>query len=206
MSPLGVLITPHREVQVSKALRSVLPKNATVRLVQLTKMALDGEQVVVYDTGNQFEPHSHVAVVKSGQRAADFALTRLFHRHGGGESYELFNASQFLSADNKNVFIVAFRNIGDGAGTLFVLLTERDGRYEVAWKERTTQGRFKVLRSGKIQVWDSDGGGLCVWCVQQYDVTTFEWKDGGLSRINHFKTKDALDPGPIADTPIAIEK
>lgn len=206
MSPLGVLITPHREVQVSKALRSVLPANATVRLVQLTKMALDGEQVVVYDMGNQFEPHSHVAVVKSGQRTANFALTRLFHRGGVGESYELFNASQFLSADNKNVFIAAFRNIGDGSGTLFVLLAERDGRYEVEWKERTHQGRFKVLRSGNIQVLDGTGGGLCVWCPQQYDVTTFEWKDAGLSRINHFIAKVALDPGPIADMPIVIEK
>jgi len=206
MTPLGVLVTPHHEVQVSKELRSVLPKNVTIRLVQLTQMALDGEQVVVYETGNQFEPHSHVAVVKSGQRTADFALTRLFQRDGVGESYELFNASQFLSVDNKNVFIAAFRNIGDGAGTLFVLLTERAGRYEVAWREGTNQGRFKVLRSGKIQVWDADGQAQCVWCAQQYNVTTFEWKDGGLSRINRFKTKHAFDPGPISDRPIVIEK
>ncbi len=206
MTPLGVLITPHREIQVSKELRSVLPRTAKVRLVQQTKMAVDGEQVIVYDMGDQYEPHAHFAVVKNGQRTADFSLTKLFEEDGIGDSDELFSALQFQSADNKNVFVAAFRSIGDGSGTRFVVLTERDARYQVAWKDGATQGRFKVLRTGRIELWDATGEGTCVWCPQRYDVTTLEWKDGGLSRISRSTTKDALDPGPISAMPIVIEK
>ncbi len=82
-----------------------------------------------------------------------------------------------------------------------MLLAERAGRLELAWKEGTTQGRFKVTRSGKIQVWDSDGQAERVWCAQQYgrhDVTShFRVEGRGLSRINRLKAKHALDPGPI---------
>ncbi len=205
-SPLGVLITPHSEVRVSKELRAILPPKATVRLVQPTSMGTGGEAVVVYDTGSQYEPHAHVAVVKGGQRVADFSLTKLFQREDIGDAYELFAATEFAVADGKNLFMTAFRNIGDGAGTIFLLLAERESHYEIAWMDGTTQGRFKLLRSGTMQVWDSAQDGVCVWCPHHYDVHSFEWKSGRLAKIGHFTTEHELDPGPISETPIVIEK
>ena len=206
MTPMGAVVTPHSPLQVSKELRSVLPKNAAVRLVQPTSMAEDGEEAVIYETGDRFEPNPHLAVVKNGSRAADFSLADLFQQDGAGDNYTLFKASEFEWGDKKKAFIAAFRSIGDGAGTIFVLLNVRDHRYVVAWKKETTQGRFKVLRNGQLQVWDADGEGQCVWCPQHYKVSTFEWKDGSPAVVGRFTTKHALDPVSMSDNPIAIEK
>lgn len=200
-SPLGVLITPHSEVRVSKELRAILPSKATVRLAQRTSMVAGGEEVVVYDAGDQFEVRAHVAVVRDGHRVADFSLTRLF-RHR--ETYELFAATEFAGADRKNLFVTAFRNIGDGSGTIFLLLAARESHYEIAWKDHTTEGRFKLLRTGTIQVWDAEDY-ECVWCPHHYDVNSFDWKDGRLAKVSHFRTEQELDPGEISEIPIVIE-
>lgn len=204
-TPLGVLITPHQEVRVSKQLRAILPPKSTARLVQPTSMGAGGEEVVVYDAGDQYEPHAHVAVVRDGHRVADFSVTKLFGRRHIGDTYELFAATQLALADGKHLFVAAFRNIGNGAGTIFVLLAERKSHYEIAWMEGTIQGRFKLLRTGAIQVWNAENY-ECTWCPHHYDVNSFEWKDGRLAKVGHFRTQDQLDPGPISDRPIVIEK
>ena len=205
MSPLGVLITPRQKIAISKQLRSALPAAANVRLLESTKMSADGEQVVVYETGGEYEPDSHLAVVKSGVRIADFRLIDVFRKDDVGGSYTLFAASQFLSADNQNVFISAYRNIGNGAGTIFLLVAEHDGKYQLVWKSWMTQARFKVLKNGKVRVWNSEIGDACVWCPHQYDINTLEWKDGRLVRVSRYTTIGKLNPD-VSDKPIVIEK
>jgi hypothetical protein len=194
MTPMGVVVTPGSPLQVSKELQSVLPKNAMIRLAQPTKMADDGEEVVIYETNNPIEPSPHLAVVKNGSRTADFSLANLFLQDGAGDNYTLFKASEFEWVNKKKAFLAAFRSIGDGSGTIFVLLTERDHRYVAAWKKETTQGRVEVLRNGQLQVWDADGDGQCVWCPQHYKVSTFEWKDGKPAIVGRYTTSHALDP------------
>jgi hypothetical protein len=206
MTPMGVVVTPHSPLQVSQELRSLLPKDAAVRLLQPTTMAEAGEEVVIYETANRIEPSPHLAVVKNGARVADFSLAGLFQQDGAGDNYTLFKAAEFEGGDKKKAFIAAFRSIGDGSGTIFVLLTERDHRYVVAWKKETTQGRFKALRNGQFEVWDADGEGQCVWCPQHYKVSTFEWKDGKPVIVSRYTTKHALDPVSISGDPIVIEK
>jgi hypothetical protein len=144
--------------------------------------------------------------VKNGHCVADFGLVTVLPKAGVGSRYALFKASAFESAEKKNVFVAAFRNIGDGSGTLFVFLNWRADGYQVAAKYWTQEGRVKLLRSGKIQVWNADGGGECVWCPQHYEVTTYEWQHGELGRVGRFATKQALDPALIADDPIAFEE
>jgi hypothetical protein len=203
---MGVLITPPKFVVVSTTLRSALPLHSVVRLVEGTQLVADGEQMVVYERGNQYEPHSHIAVVKNGQRIADFSLTSLFEKEGGGDTYALVRASQFAASDQRNVSLAAFRNIGDGAGTLFVLVRERDGKYEVGWRKGASQARLKVLRNGKVQLWASDEGDDCVWCAHHYEVSTLEWRAGNLFEVSHYETENALSPYAIAANPIVIEK
>lgn len=204
MSPLGVLITPPKSVVVPPKVRSALPAPSVVRLLQQTQLRSDGEQVVVYERGNQYEPHSHIAIVKNGHRVADFSLENLFQKEGMGDTYALFSSSEFGTIDQRNAFVAAFRNVGDGAGTLFVLLRERDGKYQVAWRKGASQARLKVLPNGKIQLWSSDEGDDCVWCAHHYEVSTLEWRDGILVEISHHETKHALNPYAIAEKPIAI--
>jgi hypothetical protein len=204
-----VLITPSAPVRVSKQLRAALPKNATVRLVSPTSLAASGEQVVVYERGSQYEPHSHVAVIKNNERVADYSLTQLFRRYGIVDTYELFQASEIRTSDDRGAFVTAFRNIGDGSGTLFVVLTERQGGYEI-WKQATTQGRLRVLRNGEMELWSAgdvpDGKIDCVWCSRYYKVESFQWKVGIPAKLRQFITKRTLDPNAVADKPIVIEK
>jgi hypothetical protein len=190
-------------VQVPSELQSAIPKGAVVRLLEPTQLSVAGETLAVYDRGSKYEPNPHVAVIKDGKRVADFSLDALFAREGVGDSYELVKAAQ-IPAANFQAFVAAFRNIGDGAGTLLVLLTAKDGVYKV-WKRGVTEGQIKVLKNRSIEMWGAEGDGECVWCPQHYKVTTFAWKDGTLSEIRHYETKHALSPGPISDNPIAIE-
>jgi hypothetical protein len=60
-------------------------------------------------------------------------LTKLLEKDEGAGSYTLSYASQFRLQDNINAFVAAFRNIGDGAGRSFVLITKTTGSYRVTW-------------------------------------------------------------------------
>lgn len=201
--PLGVLISPPQKIQLPAELRPAVPRRSVVRLIESTQLSVTGETIVVYDNGNQYEPRAHVAVIKDGKRVADFGLVALFAKEQVGESYALFKAAQIPTV-GAQAFATAFRNIGDGAGTLLVLLTAKDGEYKV-WKRGITQGQVRVRKGGSIEVWGAEGDGNCVWCPQHYKVTTFDWKDGTLSEVHHYETKHALNPGPISENPIVIE-
>jgi hypothetical protein len=208
-SPLGVLITPPHAVRVSQELRAALPKNVTVRLLQQTTLGDQGEEVVVYERGDRYEPHSHVAVIKGGRRIADFSLTTLFKRYDIGDTYAFFQASEFRRANGQNAFVSAFRNVGDGSGTLFVIVTKSADNYET-WKQATTQDRFKILRNGDIQVWDAgdvpEGEIDCVWCPRYYKVRTFHWLKGSPTSTTLFRTRRTIDPQSFADKAIEVEK
>lgn len=206
MTPLGAVITPHASIRISAGLRAALPRHTAIRLVQPTVLSEGGEDVVIYEKGNPYEPYSHIAVVKNGHRVADFGLATLFHKDGSGSGYEFFKASVVETSAQKSIFVAAFRNIGDGSRTLFVLLIKHGGRYEVAGKYATQEGRVKVLRSGKIQVWGAGDDGECNWCPQHYGVITYEWTDAGFSRAGYFKTRNSLSPEDIANNPIVVEK
>lgn len=206
MTPMGALIMPHPSVKVSTELKAALPKHRLVRLVQSTNMSEGGEQVVIYEKRGDFESDPHLAVVKNGRRVGDFRLTAVFNFDEMDSNYEFFKATVLESADRNDLFVAAFRNIGDGSATLFVFLAQRSGKYEVAAKFETEQGRVKVLRNGTIQIWNAPAGWECVWCPHHYKVTTYDWTDGKPARAGHFLTRHALDPEPMADNPIIFEK
>jgi len=205
-SPLGVLIKPADKVEAPAEILAAIPKKVTVRLVKLTRLSSDGESVVIYDRGDQnYEPHTHIAVIRNGKRVADFSIIKLFEKQGVGDTYEFFLAAQFTTPDKQNAFIAAFRNIGDGSGTLFVLLINRQGQYIVSWHKAASQAQLRVRKDGGYQLWDSDEGDDCVWCAHHYEVSDYIWKNDTLFRRLHHDTKDALDPSQFSETPIEIE-
>ena len=208
-SSLGVLIAPSRTVSVSKELRAALPKNVAIRLVRKTMLSPNGEQVIIYEAGDEYIPHSHVAILKDGKRVADLNLKQIFKHGALGEMYTLFQAAEFHRGDERRAFVAAFRNVGDGSGTVFVVVTESAGHYKV-WKKATIQGPFKLPRSGEMEVWqarDSPGGEIdCVWCRHYYEVEFLKWVDGTLTRTRSIRTERPLDPNVIADKPIVIER
>jgi hypothetical protein len=204
--PMGVLITPPDEIKIPDPLRPALPEGAVARLLQPTRLAPEGEEMLVYETGSRFEPNSHIAAINGGKRVADFSLAKLFEKDDVGENDALFATAQIVTREKTNAFIAAFRNIGDGARTLFVIVAHRAGQYEVSWQKWSSKAQLKIMRNGRLQLWDASEDGQCVWCAQHYNVHTFDWRDGHLNERSHSTTRRILNPGPIADAPIVIEK
>lgn len=202
--PLGVLVSPPKRLQVPPDIRSTIPAKSVVRLIQPTQLTGDSEIIVIYDLGDEHEPNAHIAVIKDHARVADFSLVKLF---GGdiGDTFALFQSAQLSLSPSQNGFIAAFRNIGDGAGTLFVLITENGEKFKVAWQKGATQAQFQVHAGGTFQLWDSHGDGDCIWCPSHYEVTNFVWKNDTLAKVSSFATKHALSPYQFSEKPILLK-
>jgi hypothetical protein len=202
--PMGVLVSPPKRLQVPSEIRSAIPTKSVVRLIQPTRLTSDGETVVIYDRGSQFEPHAHIAVIKNHRRVADFSLVKLFAKQEVGDTYALFQGAQLNLDVNRMGFIAAFRNIGDGAGTIFVLITGSGEQFAVAWQERASEAQFQVRPGDAFQLWNADEGDDCVWCPHHYEVTNYIWKNEVLRKISSFNTKQALSPYLFSEKPILL--
>jgi hypothetical protein len=202
--PLGVLVRPPKSVRVPLDLRPAIPTKSVVRLIQATQFTSDGENVVIYETGNEYEPNAHIAVIKNHTRVADFGLVELFAKDGVGESYALFQSAQLPLGPSRKGFVAAFRNTGDGARTLFVLITESGGQFRVSWQKWASEAQFQARGGGVFRLWDADEDDDCVWCPHHYEVTNYLWKDETLSKISHFSTKHILSPYQFSEKPIRI--
>ena len=106
-----------------------------------------------------------------------------------------------MGADQKGL-LAAFRNIGDGSATIFVIITEGEGKYSFAWSNWTSQAQFRILPKGRFQIWNSNDGDNCVWCTHHYEVTDYVWKNGTLAKLSHHTTKRALSPYQFSESPI----
>lgn len=197
-------VAPPDKLPVPVELQSAVPPDAIVRLIQPVQLSAEGETALIYDSGDEFEPNAHLAIVKNGKLMADFGLVQLFT--GEVDNFAFSQAAQFAAPDHKSVFIAAFRNLNDGAATLFVLLKEEGGHYIVAWRAQAVQAQFKVLADGEIQLWEAVQGDKCLWCAHRYDVSTLQWANGTLTETSQSQSKHALAPNPFAEKPIAIER
>jgi hypothetical protein len=206
MTLFGAVVTPHAPIEVSAEMRALLPKDAIVRMVEQTKLAGTGETIAAYDVGSELKPDPHLIVLKDKKVADTFRLATIFGKNDPGPGWVLFKASEFQLPQGKNMFVAAYRNIGDGAATVFVLVAEQGGDYKIFWDKLVSQGRFEVLRDGKMQVWGAAKDGACIWCPHVYKVTALEWKDGRVANAGRFETKRRLDPLLLADEAITIEK
>ena len=139
-----------------------------------------GEQIAVYETGDKYEPFTHLAVLRDGRRAAEFQLD-----------------------GSKNAFVSAYRNIGDGSGTIFLLVVPNGTGYALAMNRATVEGRFKVMPDRTIEIWDAEDR-ECVWCPHQYKVSKMKWQSGSLATVNVHTTKHKISPYLISDSPIVI--
>jgi len=201
---MGVLISPPKELHVPSNMRSAIPAKAVVRMIQPTQLTEGGEIVAIYDVGDEYEPNAHIAVIKNHTRVADFSLVKLFGEDTG-DTYALFQSAQLSLSPSRNGFIAAFRNIGDGAGTLFVLITGNAGRFAVAWQKGASEAQLQVRTGGVFQLWDADEGDDCVWCPHHYEVTNLVWKNEALTKVSKFTTKHALSPYQFSEKPIQIK-
>lgn len=210
MTPLGDIVTPHSPIQVPEPFKSRLPGKVAVRFFEKTNISGAGENVVIYATPDEDHPEiatdPHVVMFNGSEQRADFRVADLFSKEDAGVDFEFYKASEVVLAGPGHTLVLTFRNIGDGAATLFVCIAKIDGRYEVIWKSHAYKAQVRMRGDSSFQLWSANHDGECVWCAQTYSVTTFEWKKGRFFREGRFNTKGELDPQPVADNPIVIEK
>jgi hypothetical protein len=200
MSPLGVLVSPSKPITPSERNRKILPPKSVVRLMQHTALANNGEDVLVYDNGDEFEPDPHICVIQNDALAADFSLVSIFKSSDISPSWTLFQASSFADTKAKG-FVAVFRNIGNGAGSLFIVLTHQEGKYTVAWKARTSQGHLRISKV-RWELWDSEMDGGCTWCAHHYKISKLVWISGKLITKSSSISKRTFDPGSISNPAI----
>ena len=214
MTPLGVIVKSKDPIQLPSAMQSAIPKGAAVQTFQKSHLFDQGESFAVYAIPDEDHPEiatdPHIVVFRNNAQAVEFRIAHVFAHEGDDEDddggWVFFSASDVPSPGFGKGFMLTFRNIGDGAATRFVLISQEDDSYRVIWKADTTQGRFRLLRNGRFQLWSSNHDGACVWCAQSYDVTTYTWKNKAAVMLSHATTRRQYSPDAIADKPILIDK
>jgi hypothetical protein len=209
-SPLGVLVHPAQEIKVPDAVQKAIPANMVVRWMQQTQLSSAGEISLIYDTGDEFEPKAHFAFIRNGVQVGDFRLVETLLNPGEpidvfADTLTLSQAAEIPLQTDRRGLLAAFRNIGDGAATVFVLITETNGKYSFAWHDWTSQAQFQIRPRGAFQIWNSMEGDNCVWCAHLYEVTNYQWKNETLVKASHYTTKHALSPYPFSENPIVVK-
>jgi hypothetical protein len=209
-SPLGIQVHPAEEIKVPDEIRKAIPANMVVRWMQQTHLSAEGEIAVIYDTGDQFEPEAHFAFIRNGTQIGDFRLAEALLNQGESlddfaDNIALSQAAEIPLQANRMGLLAAFRNIGDGAATIFVLISETDGKYCFAWHEWTSQAQFRIRSRGAFQIWNSKDGDNCVWCTHHYEVTNYLWKNETLVKLSNHATKHALSPYQFSENPIVVK-
>jgi hypothetical protein len=210
-SPLGVLVHPAKEIKAPDEVQKAIPANVVVRWMQRTHLSSEGEISLIYDTGDEFEPKAHFAFVRDGIRISDFRLAETLLNPGESlddfvDNNALTQAAEIPLQANCEGLLAAFRNIGDGAATFFVLITEKNGKYSFAWRDSTTQAQFQILPKGVFEVWNSDDGDNCVWCTHHYEVANYLWKNETLVKLSHYTTGHALSPYQFSGNPSVVKR
>jgi hypothetical protein len=210
-SPLGVLVQPAEAIKVPDEIRKAIPANMVVRCVRQTHLSSEGETSLIYDTGDQFEPKPHIAFIRNSERVGDFGIAAAFHNQVGFlddffDSIDFSQAAVIPLNNDHTGLLAAFRNIGDGAATIFVLMTETNGKYSFVWHIWTSQAQFRIRSKGSFQVWNSKDGDNCVWCTHHYEVTNYLWGNEKLAKVSHYTTKFALSPFQFSENPISVKR
>jgi hypothetical protein len=209
-SPLGVLVQPAEEIKVPDEIRRAIPANMIVRWMQQTHLSSEGETSLIYDNGDKFEPKAHFAFIRNGVQIGDFRLAEALLNQGESledyvDNVALSQAAEIPLQTDRKGLLAAFRNIGDGAATIFVLITETNGKYSFVWHIWTSQAQFRIRPKGAFQVLNSNDGDNCVWCTHHYEVTNYLWKNNTLVKLSHYTTKHELSPYQFSENPIVVK-
>jgi len=223
-SPLGVVVIPKKPIKPPPELRRLLPRGIAIRILAETRLAPDGETLVVYDRHpGTPEPYAHVAFVRSEKVLKDYALDQLIEY---GEGFNAMCFSSFHARGDQEAVAIAFRGTGDGAGSLFAVLTADEMSYQVVFLRRVSQGRLKIFEgeTPRLELWSaaddlSPTTALAadnktpivhlmsvVWGRHRYQVETYEWREGKFVRVSKWKTKKFYHPARMAARPLVLVK
>ncbi len=202
-SSMGVLVKPRPPLDLEAGVRRLFPKEASIRAFQLTHLGKDVESLIVFDRlPHQHEPDAHVVFVREGRILADFVLEQLVEY--GGE-YTLDELIEFRIDSDRDAVALSFRNVGDGAGTLFLVFRGSQSGYEAVFRSRASQGRIVLSREeGKstLELWSAvqeseTSPDSCTWCAHRYSIKHFEWNGRSYALKWKQLSKRILQPSKV---------
>jgi len=203
--PLGVFQLPRQSVRIPRTIRALLPHGAKVRLLQ--KLASQPEDtLVVYDNLDPAHPnplidirYPGVLVLRSNHVIGRASLKR---RTDDGPDWVFLEAGEIHVSPNLPGIALAFRSMGDGSVSLFLLLSPHGGQYRTILKKITGAGRLRADNEANLELWDANFGEECVWCDHHYSVFNYRWNGSRLVRVRKAVTCRTIEPGAMTDMPV----
>lgn len=197
-APVGMPINPLQPKNAPEKIKRLIPKRAALRVFS----RIDSQHsLLVYDAEpGTVEPRPHILILKDHTLDAEFDLEKISEY---GENYTAAAAAPFMLAEHPAV-AVAFRNVGDGSGTIFTIFAKLDRDYERVLVRRVSEGQLR-LKSENLELWSAAiEDNECTWCPHHYRITTFSLKGNTMVEVTNQQTKKKVSPSHFAGDPLHL--
>jgi len=202
---MGVFQLPRRPVGVPRSIRALLPHAATVRLLQRLTLS-PTDTLVVYDTPDSESSDSFFddrypafLVLRAGHPIGRFAPER---QRDDSAGWVFLEAGELHISPEKSGVVLAFRSVGDGSGSLFLVVSPDQQEYRIVLRRTTDQARLRIDAEGILEFWDANEGDECVWCDHHYKVLAYKWDGLHFARKRMATSCRKINPDAITDEPI----
>jgi hypothetical protein len=195
----GVQEAP-KPLSVPTELNPYVPKGFVLRAVLQTKMAPEGETLILYDNGEDNFPEVHLHAVRSGKDM------KLFDGVVAGVAGLL----PIQSSKHKQLVSFAYHVGFDMADTTFVIFRSETDSYGKVFEQETMSGQLRVLGGSPLKLetwsadWKLDSAESCVWCPHRYQVQTYVWNEDGFRLVKQRTTSEPMDPSALVEKTFVV--
>lgn len=205
--PMGVIQLPRKPVKAPRAIRALLPHDAHVRLLQPLELN-PKDTLVVYDRPNPADANAFieirypaVLVLRENHIVGRFSLKP---RTDEDADWIFLEAGEIHLSGNKAGVALAFRSLGDGSASLFLVISPEGEKYRIILRKITTEGRLRADQAANLEFWDAGDGGECIWCNHPYRILQYRWEGSYLTPVRKTNSCQKLSPDKITDNPIEL--
>ena len=203
--PLGVIQFPRPPVKVPRTIRALLPRRAKVRLLQ--KLSFQPQDtLVVYDVSDPASSspfmeilYPAVRIIRGNQAVGRVSLKR---RTDDDPDWVFLEAGEIRLATELSGIALAFRSLGDGSASLYMVLSPKGQKYHTVLNRITGQGRLRADQEANLELWDANFGGECVWCNHRYSILSYRWNGSRLEQVRKTGSCRQINPDAMTDKPI----
>ena len=205
--PMGVIQLPGPAVKAPKAIRALLPRDAEVRLLQRLNLN-PRDTLVVYDRpepGEAGDPieirYPVVLVLRQNHVVGRFSLKA---RATDDADWVFLEAGEVPLSGEKFGIALAFRSLGDGAGSLFLVISPEQVKYRIVLRKLIDQGRLRADQDANLEFWDAGDEGECIWCPHRYKILAYKWDGAHFTQVRKTTTCRKLSPDVMTDKPVEL--
>jgi hypothetical protein len=211
VGPMGFMQEAQPSLKVPKGVRAHLPRGAEVKLFQASQFNPE-DTLVVYESRaraglEEVFPFLHityptVVVLRANRIVARFKVRKPFTTDA---DWVFLSGGEFRLSQDRSAVAFAFRALGDGAGSMYLVLSSSHGKYQVLMNHEAGQARLRVLDGdGNLEIWEATYGDECVWCRHRYMIARYRWNGSSLVRASRRLSRGKPRPAVIAGRPLVM--